>query len=58
MGEVRVSSQQATVDRCNRKGYLTDMIKSFTDKGLERFFYSGSKRGINPEHTNRLLNAK
>lgn len=30
------------------------MIKSFKHKGLENFFYSGSKRGINPSHSNKL----
>ena len=30
------------------------MIKSFKHKGLETFFYTGSKRGINPEHSSRL----
>lgn len=30
------------------------MIKSFTHKGLKDFFYTGSKRGIKPEHANRL----
>ncbi|MEO1858560.1 MAG: type II toxin-antitoxin system RelE/ParE family toxin [Verrucomicrobiales bacterium] len=30
------------------------MIKSFKHKGLESFFYTGSKRGIRPEHGNRL----
>jgi proteic killer suppression protein len=30
------------------------MIKSFQHKGLREFFYSGSKKGIKPEHSNRL----
>lgn len=30
------------------------MIKSFKHKGLEDFFYSGSKRRIKPEHANKL----
>lgn len=30
------------------------MIKSFKHKGLEDFFYTGSKRGIKPDHTRRL----
>jgi len=30
------------------------MIKSFKHKGLENFFYTGSKKGIRPEHANRL----
>lgn len=30
------------------------MIKSFKHKGLEEFFYSGKKKGIRPEHADRL----
>lgn len=30
------------------------MIKSFKHKGLEQFFYNGSKRGIKTEHASRL----
>lgn len=30
------------------------MIKSFKHKGLESFFYSGTKKGIKPEHASKL----
>lgn len=30
------------------------MIRSFRHKGLERFFTTGSKKGIRPEHAQRL----
>lgn len=30
------------------------MIQSFRHKGLERFFASGSRAGIRPEHAERL----
>lgn len=30
------------------------MIRTFAHKGLERFFRSGSKAGIRPEHADRL----
>ncbi|MBW2165781.1 MAG: type II toxin-antitoxin system RelE/ParE family toxin [Deltaproteobacteria bacterium] len=30
------------------------MIKFFRYKGLETFFYTGSKKGIRPEHDDRL----
>ncbi len=30
------------------------MIVSFTHKGLENFFYDGSKRGVQPRHASRL----
>ncbi|QMV18456.1 peptidase [Granulicella sp. 5B5] len=31
------------------------MIKSFRHAGLEHFYRTGSKRGINPAHANKLL---
>lgn len=30
------------------------MVKSFKHKVLEKFFYTGKKKGINPEHATRL----
>ncbi len=30
------------------------MIKSFKHKGLENFFYEGSKKGIRPDHAKKL----
>lgn len=30
------------------------MITSFTHKGLEDFFYDGSRRGIQPRHARKL----
>jgi proteic killer suppression protein len=30
------------------------MIKSFRHKGLEDFFYNGTKRGIRPKHADKL----
>lgn len=35
-------------------GYDSRMIKSFTHKGLERFFTSGSTAGIQAVHARRL----
>ncbi|RPJ56499.1 MAG: peptidase [Acidobacteria bacterium] len=32
------------------------MIKSFRHKGIERFFKTGSKAGIQPKHATRLRN--
>ena len=46
---------QINIDIRNLLGYIkSDMIKSFKHKGVEDFFYTGSKRGIKPEHANRL----
>lgn len=30
------------------------MIKSFRHKGLEDFFYDGTKKGIQPQHAHKL----
>lgn len=30
------------------------MIKTFADKGLEKFFVTGSKAGIRPDHAKKL----
>jgi proteic killer suppression protein len=35
-------------------GYDSLMIKSFRHKGIERFFLTGSKAGIQPKHSVRL----
>src|SRR5215472_10003960 len=40
--------------RRNPLGYTRTMITSFAHKGLEDFFYDGSKRGIQPRHAQRL----
>ena len=31
------------------------MLKSFRHKGLEDFFYDGTKRGIQPKHAGKLV---
>jgi len=31
------------------------MIKSFAHKGLEKLFYNNTKKGIHPDHAQRLL---
>jgi len=30
------------------------VIKSFLSKGLENFFYDGTKKGIQPKHANKI----
>lgn len=42
------------LDVCNLCGYTEIVIKGFTHKGLEEFFHSGSKKGIQPEHARKL----
>jgi proteic killer suppression protein len=38
----------------NPIGYIEDMIKSFSHKGLENFFYDDIKKGIQPKHADRI----
>lgn len=33
---------------------FVNMIKSFKHKGLEEFFYTGKKKGIQPEHADKI----
>lgn len=44
----------AGIDTRHVTGYNTDMIKSFAHKGLEEFFETGSKKGIQPDHAPKL----
>lgn len=39
---------------CYRIGYTVPVISSFKHKGLERFFMTGSKAGIQSHHADRL----
>ncbi|HEY1253602.1 MAG TPA: type II toxin-antitoxin system RelE/ParE family toxin [Terracidiphilus sp.] len=41
-------------DKCKEKRYSLCMIKSFRHAGLEKFFKSGSKAGIQPDHAGKL----
>jgi proteic killer suppression protein len=41
-------------DFCIAKRYTDSVIKSFAHKGLERFFRTGSKAGIQAQHAARL----
>jgi proteic killer suppression protein len=38
----------------NLLGYILAIIISFAHKGLEDFFYDGSKKGIQPRHVRKL----
>ena len=42
------------VDICYVMRYTKCMIKSFAHKGLQQFYESGSKKGIQPEHAPKL----
>jgi proteic killer suppression protein len=42
------------IDRRNPIGYIAYVIKSFDHKGSEKFFYDGDKRGIQPEHAQKI----
>ena len=41
-------------DRRKLYGCTSGMIKSFKHKGLEMFFYTGTKKGIRPDHSSKL----
>jgi len=38
----------------NDTGYNSNMIKSFRHKGLKTFYSTGSTKGINPQHANKI----
>ena len=42
------------IDICNAGGYDISMIKSFVHKGLQEFFETGTKKGIQAEHSAKL----
>lgn len=42
------------LDTCNVIGYNIDMIKSFKHKGLQRFYETGSVKGIQAIHAEKL----
>src|SRR5659263_216926 len=39
---------------CNYIGYITIMIRGFRHKGLEKYFLSGTKSGVQSSHLKRL----
>jgi len=38
----------------SQKTFRVFVSSTFSDKGLKDFFYTGSKKGIRPEHASRL----
>ena len=48
---IQFASRIAT---CNRMGYNSAVIRRFTHKGLERFYRTGVKAGIQAKHADRL----
>lgn len=49
-----VSFRSYHVALCNLTSYNLIMIKSFTHKGLEKFFATGNQAGIQAIHAKRL----
>ena len=45
---------EIVLDRCIDRLYTHVVIKSFRHKGIERFFTTGSKSGIQPKHADKL----
>ena len=50
----RCESSEEKTDICNVVGYDISMIKSFVHKGLQEFFETGTKKGIQAEHSAKL----
>ena len=46
--------QLSLLDACTALLYTHFMINSFVHKGLEAFFRTGSKKGIQPAHASKL----
>ena len=46
--------QLSSIDACKALLYTYLMINSFVHKGLEAFFRTGSKKGIQPAHASKL----
>ncbi len=47
-------TEKLKVDTCYVIGYITEVIKTFTHKGLQKFYERGTVAGITPEHARRL----
>jgi toxin HigB-1 len=45
---------KSAIDECKATLYTFNMIKSFAHKGLEAYFLTGSKKGIQPTHAIKL----
>jgi len=50
----RINRRSVSLDRCIASLYNRAVIKTFQHKGLETFFRTGSKVGIQPVHAKRL----
>lgn len=44
-----------TVDCCNLKGYISNVIKTFSHKALKKLFEDDDRSGIQPAHADKLL---
>lgn len=42
------------LDKCQLTGYNINMIRTFKHKGLEKFFKTGSTKGIQAHHKSRI----
>ena len=47
-------SYDRLLDKCNHVGYILRMIKSFVHKGLQKFFLTGTTKGIQSNHADKL----
>ena len=53
-GRLARSGYARPIASCSVSLYSRDMIRSFRQKGLERFFLTGSTAGIQARHAKRL----
>ena len=47
-------ARKKKVVACNQLSYIMLMIRSFCHRGLEKYFLSGTKSGVQPEHERRI----
>jgi proteic killer suppression protein len=48
--------RKSLLDNCKLRPYIVDMIRSFRDKALERFFATGDGRRLSVQNTKRIAN--
>jgi proteic killer suppression protein len=53
---VGADCRKAALDICKALPYIVDVIRSFRDKALERFFATGDERRLSVQNTRRIAN--
>jgi toxin HigB-1 len=55
-GDLGLTRRKAALDACKALTYIIDVIRSFRDKALERFFATGDGRRLSVQNTRRIAN--